>query len=143
MAAALSALALLEGRLGRVTIAAVEPNDANAADAERAQQDLAATAAVVNERLRALGGPGGVTVPLAGTIVLHGRPADALRDRAEDGNYGLIAIGSHGHGLSSALLGSVAASLVARSPVPLLVAGRSTTVAVEAAAAPLAGAVGA
>ena len=119
LAAATSAVELLEGRLGRVTLATVAPQDANPTATEQAQSDLATAAAEVNERLRPLGAS-------AGTVVLHGRPADALRARAEAGGYDVIAVGSHGHGASTALLGSVAASLVDDSPVPLLVAGRTS-----------------
>jgi nucleotide-binding universal stress UspA family protein len=137
VAAALAAISLVDGRLGRLTIAAVEAQDANTAEAERTQRELLAVAALVDERLSTLGAS-------AGTVVLHGRPADALRDRAVAGGYDVIAVGSHGHGLSPALLGSVAAALVDRSPVPLLVSGRSTTAASALEGAPpVAGVVGA
>lgn len=47
--------------------------------------------------------------------------AKAIRQEAERFGADLVCIGSHGHGLASAMLGSVANSLVAHCPRPVLV----------------------
>ena len=124
-AAAAAAIELLGERVGRVTLAAVAPFDANVEDESRAEHALATAGAALADRL-------GRASVVAGTVVLHGRPADALVDRARDGAYDLIVVGSHGHGASAALLGRVTAALVEHAPVPLLVMGRT----VEAENAP-------
>ena len=117
LVAAQAAITVLGERLGRVTIAAAAPFDANADDESRAQAALEATRAALADQLTERS-----AVP--GAVVLHGRPADALRARARDGGYELIAVGSHGHGASAAILGSVTSALVERSELPLLVTGR-------------------
>ena len=58
----------------------------------------------------------------AESIVVEGVPADALLAVAAERHVGLIAVGTHGRGgLSRLFLGSVAESVVRRSPVPVLV----------------------
>lgn len=53
----------------------------------------------------------------------RGRPDRLIVSRAEDDDYDLIVIGSHGRdGLARVLLGSVAEKVTRRSPVPVLVA---------------------
>ncbi|SFS91126.1 universal stress protein [Halostagnicola kamekurae] len=53
----------------------------------------------------------------------RGRPDRLIVSRAEDGDYDLIVIGSHGRdGLARVLLGSVAEKVTRRSPVPVLIA---------------------
>jgi nucleotide-binding universal stress UspA family protein len=116
-AAASAALGLLGARIGRVTLATVAPFDANTEDEARAEQALAAAGDALADRLARAS-----VVP--GTVVLHGRPADALVDRARDGGYDVIVVGSHGRGASAALLGRVTSALVERAPDPLLVVGR-------------------
>ena len=62
-----------------------------------------------------------VDVVTAETVLLQGRPAEALSDYAELEGHTIMAIGSRGRGASKALLGSVASRLAQRSPTPVLV----------------------
>jgi nucleotide-binding universal stress UspA family protein len=56
-------------------------------------------------------------------VVLRGRPATAIVDRARDMGADLVVLGSRGHGtIESMLLGSVSAEVVDHSPGPVLVA---------------------
>lgn len=56
-------------------------------------------------------------------VVLRGRPATAIVDRARRMNADLIVVGSRGHGtIESMLLGSVSAEVVERTSVPVIVA---------------------
>lgn len=67
------------------------------------------------ERARARG------VNIAQTFVDEGYPAQRIVERAEEGKYDLLAIGTHGRtGVSRALLGSVAERVVRHSPKPVL-----------------------
>ena len=120
-AALQSALELLGGRLGRVTLATVMPLD------DSPQQRLDRSAAM--ERLERAG----ARVAMAGSadhprgapelVLLSGRPADELERRAIEDGYGLLVVGARGAGLSKTLLGSTATELAARGRVPVLVAG--------------------
>jgi nucleotide-binding universal stress UspA family protein len=118
IAAATQAIDLLGDRLGRVTLATVAPFDANHDYESRAEDALATARDALAGRLAEL-----AVVP--GAVVLHGRPAEALIDRARDDGYDVIVVGSHGHGASAALLGRVSAALVEHAAVPLLVTGRN------------------
>lgn len=52
----------------------------------------------------------------------RGRPDRLIVKRAEDGDYDLIVLGSHGRdGVARVLLGSVAETVTRRSPVPVTV----------------------
>ena len=56
------------------------------------------------------------------TATLVGRPAHAIVEFAEDNAFDSIVMGSHGRdGVSRILLGSVAETVVRRSPVPVTV----------------------
>ncbi|ARS90999.1 universal stress protein [Natrarchaeobaculum aegyptiacum] len=56
------------------------------------------------------------------TELEKGRPARVLVDAAEEGDYDLVVVGSHGReGVSRVLLGSVAETVVRRSPTPVVV----------------------
>lgn len=56
-------------------------------------------------------------------IVLRGRPATAIVDRARRMRADLVVVGSRGHGtIESMLLGSVSAEVVDHAPAPVLVA---------------------
>ena len=51
-----------------------------------------------------------------------GRPAESVAEYADEGEFDLVVVGSHGRqGLSRVVLGSVAESIVRRSPVPVTV----------------------
>ncbi|RQH01410.1 universal stress protein [Natrarchaeobius oligotrophus] len=52
----------------------------------------------------------------------RGRPDRLIVKRAEEGDYDVVAIGSHGRdGVARVLLGSVAEKVARRSPIPVLV----------------------
>jgi nucleotide-binding universal stress UspA family protein len=61
------------------------------------------------------------------TVVLTGRPADALIGYAKRHDVDLVAIGARGRGLSETIVGSVAEQLVRAPDVLVLVAGRVDT----------------
>jgi nucleotide-binding universal stress UspA family protein len=61
-------------------------------------------------------------------IVLRGRPATAIVDRARGMRADLVVVGSRGHGaIESMLLGSVSAEVVDHAPAPVLVARGART----------------
>jgi nucleotide-binding universal stress UspA family protein len=100
-------------RLGRLTLAAVmehgyRTTPAGMEDEQRARTHLAAAASSVG-------------IVTAQTVLLQGRPADALSEYAEREGHSMMAIGSRGRGASKALLGSVASRLAQRSPTPVLI----------------------
>lgn len=118
-----AAVNLLGTRLGRLTLAAVADLDASVANQReeaRLREELKGEASRIQARLDADG------VPVAAELVLlQGRPADALMANALAGGYGLLAVGTRGAGVTHRLLGSVATSLAAGTPVPVLLAGGS------------------
>jgi nucleotide-binding universal stress UspA family protein len=61
-------------------------------------------------------------VPVS-TVVRRGQPAKAILDRVECGEHDLVVMGSRGLGRAgSLLLGSVSRTVLAHSPVPVLIA---------------------
>jgi nucleotide-binding universal stress UspA family protein len=61
-------------------------------------------------------------------VVLRGRPATAILDRARGMQADLVVVGSRGHGtIESMLLGSVSAEVVDHAPAPVLVARGNQT----------------
>lgn len=57
------------------------------------------------------------------SVVLDGRPAEAVLDRARTTDADLVVVGSHGHStIGSMLLGSVSAEIIDRADRPVLVA---------------------
>ena len=60
------------------------------------------------------------------TIVLAGEPAHALLEYVLDHDIDLLAVGTHGRGLSKAVLGSVSGRLVKQREVPVLVVGSTS-----------------
>jgi nucleotide-binding universal stress UspA family protein len=123
---ALSAvLELLGPRLGRLTLAGVGELDDTAA--ERAHEQ--ALRAELRRQAAAIGA--GRTDRQApawtpATVLLTGEPAAALERLAVSNGYDLLAVGSRGSGLTTALLGSVATRLAAGAKVPVLVAADRT-----------------
>lgn len=98
------------------------------------ERDLERAAREIVERAEALVPPD----LCVSTLVRHGSPAAAIVERVVDGDHDLVVMGSHGRGrLASLLLGSVSRAVVARCPVPVLVA-RPTTSALPAATASVA-----
>lgn len=53
------------------------------------------------------------------TVLLAGRPADALQSHAEDAEFDLVVVGCRGAGLSKRLIGSCAADLARGATVPV------------------------
>jgi nucleotide-binding universal stress UspA family protein len=117
-----AAVGLLGDRLASLTLATVVDLDAAAAMHqpegvvfERCAQSLLDAAAA-----RVVG-----AYPT--TVVLTGRPADALVGYARRHDVDLVAIGARGRGLSEAIVGSVAEQLVRAPDLLVLVAGRVDT----------------
>ena len=107
-------------RLGHLMLAAVI--DFDAAESARAGQEvLSAEAREVLEDPAIYVGDFDPD-----TIVLAGEPADTLLEYARDHDIDLLAVGTHGRGLSKAVLGSVSGRLVQQQEVPVLVVGSGT-----------------
>ncbi len=119
--AATTAVDLLRGCLGQVTLATVQDYDtaANSQDLDDASARL-----------------GTVATGLAGwdpaRAILIGPPVDALLKFAAEQHADLIAVGPVGHGLSQRLMGSVTTGLLAHSPIPVLVIENSPRKALAA-----------
>jgi nucleotide-binding universal stress UspA family protein len=118
-AAAVQAVVSLFGtRLGSLLLATVIDSDAaNAIHAARGtvfERDANAIFEQATNR-------GGADDPT--TLVLEGRPADALVACAKANDVDVVAVGRRGRGLSEAVLGSVAAQLARRKDGLLLVVG--------------------
>lgn len=109
--AATTAVDLLRGCLGQITLATVVDYDTATGDG----QDLQGARA----RL------GAVATGLEGwdpaQAILIGPPVDALLTFAAEQHADLIVVGPIGHGLSQRLVGSVTTGLLAHSPIPVLV----------------------
>ena len=92
------------------------PSDLEASDVAEAEDALL----VAVERLRRLG-------LSADHALIRGRPAEALLEWIELRGPDLVVVGTRGDSeVTQALVGSVSAALVDRSPVPVLVARRRT-----------------
>src|SRR3990167_927331 len=80
-------------------------------------------AAQAHGKVAALGEQGGVPVELQLRLVENVTASAGIVQLAKDEGADLIVVGSHGRsGLVKLMLGSVAAKVVAQSPVPVLVA---------------------
>ena len=101
-------LALFGSHLGRICLATVVPFEDVPPNTRRALAEL--------HRQARLSGIADV-----GEELLHGPPAQALREFAVAGGYDLLALGGRGRGLSNAVLGSTATALSASCPVPVLI----------------------
>ena len=126
-AAACRVVELFGPRLGLLMLATVI--DFDAAESARSAQEVARSAQeiVSAEAREVLEDPAihvGDFDP--DTIVLAGAPADALLEYACDHDIDLLAVGTHGLGLSKAMLGSVPGRLVQQREVPVLVVGSGT-----------------
>jgi nucleotide-binding universal stress UspA family protein len=57
------------------------------------------------------------------SVMLAGKPADALAAHAADGQFDVLAVGSRGRGASKLVMGSVATRLSSGSATPVLIVG--------------------
>lgn len=103
------AIELLGPQLGRLTLATVVPYDSGV-DQQRTAK------AMLEQQGEAMGG--GPRLEL-----LHGRPAPALLQRAVEGGYDVVVLGTRGAGASKTLLGSTAADVARSAKVPVLLLG--------------------
>jgi nucleotide-binding universal stress UspA family protein len=122
-AALRTAIALFGPRIGRLTLAQVLDYEtaegglpANRRDADTDLSELRREAAAL-----------GALDP--DTLLLAGRPADALVDAAVGAGCQLLVIGGRGRGATKAVLGSVARQLAGNSQVPVLIVGRDAVTA--------------
>ncbi|HUP72701.1 MAG TPA: universal stress protein [Acidimicrobiales bacterium] len=113
---------VLDGRVGRLTVAEVIDYDTALDQTERPERTRA-TAALRGAALAAAGRTG--IEPE--TVLLAGHPPDALARFAGDEGFGLVVIGGSGRGLSKALLGSTAQALSRNCPVPVFVVSNATS----------------
>ena len=123
--AARAAIDLFGDRLGRLTLATVESLDPTPEEQRHAGEALHAALDALEVDRR----PGS---PRPAAVVLHGRPADALRDFAAAEGFDVLSIGPRGHGATKAILGSTAGALMRRSPIPVLVGPSEASVPVAA-----------
>jgi nucleotide-binding universal stress UspA family protein len=102
--------------VGRLTVATVVSYDAGASNAPPAAQREARELLDQHARLAAelLGGE-------PDTVLLTGRPADALAQYAREGDYDLLVVGSRGRGASRLLFGSVASTLAQGVGIPVVI----------------------
>ncbi|MFD0667152.1 universal stress protein [Ramlibacter sp. MAHUQ-53] len=78
--------------------------------------------AEAHARVARMSAEGGAPVPLVTRLVEDVSVIEGLLETARDTQADLIVIGSHGRtGIARVVLGSVAAKVVAQSPVPVLV----------------------
>jgi nucleotide-binding universal stress UspA family protein len=111
-AAAAAACALLGPRLGRVVLASVLPFDTPVWSETRRDANMALELAALR-----------VPHVEVERVFLQGRPVEELTRYAAVNGFGLLAVGSRGKGLSTALLGSVASRLARADGVPVLIVG--------------------
>ena len=93
--------------VGRITFAHVVPIDATPETETAAEAQLAAACSAHPELDPS-------------TVVLRGKPVDALRDYVTQLGYEVLVVGTRGTGKSTAILGSVATGLARRAGVPVL-----------------------
>lgn len=110
-----------------VTIASVVPESEARASKSGGHRFLAPHAHLDVARAHAFLAEQGIESTME---VLHGDPVDELCRLAETGGYDLAVTGAHQRGaMGEFLLGSVSKKLVERMTIPVIVAGRKTTVA--------------
>jgi len=121
-AAVMTAAQLFGARIRRITVATVldfetaAPHGDSALNPEPWDEERSAEA-TLQSTIEVLSDRAGV---VAGSVLLAGRPADALESFAVEQGYDVLVIGCRGRGLSKAVLGSCASRLAARSHVPML-----------------------
>jgi nucleotide-binding universal stress UspA family protein len=122
IAATRAAVDLMADRLGSLTLATVVDLDAiDAINANRSEPSVfERDAQALLDRAAAQIGAANPA-----TVILGGRPDEALATYARRHDIDVIAIGARGSGLSEAVLGSVAERLLRTPGVLLLVAGRA------------------
>jgi nucleotide-binding universal stress UspA family protein len=108
-AAFVAAVDLLGSRVGRLTLVTVVPYDGGLEQERLARAALEREAKSVGHMPR--------------LEILHGRPSEALLERAAEDGYDLLVIGTRGAGMSRALLGSAAADIARAGKIPVLLAG--------------------
>jgi nucleotide-binding universal stress UspA family protein len=105
-----AAASLLGSRVGRLTLVRVVPIYCSPETTHLANQSL-------RDEARRL-------LPMeVGLETIEGRPAAALTEAAVAGGYEVLAVGTRGAGLSTAVLGSTATELARRSKLPVLLVG--------------------
>jgi len=115
VAAVNAAVTLFGPRLERITLAMVIPYEAADGTPSEVRDEAAAELERLADSLRAFD---------SDTLLLAGRPAEALVDAAIKGGYHVLAVGSRGRGAAKALLGSVAGRLAGNATLPVLIAGK-------------------
>lgn len=128
-AALLTALRVLDDRIGRLALASVLPVDDP--DRQRMGQEAARGWLEAHARIaRTWHGPGGPAArgdQQPELVLLYGHPATELKALAIREGFALLVVGARGRGLSTALLGSVATALASDAPVPVLLVGAAVT----------------
>ncbi len=114
--ALMTAVALFGRVLDRLTIAIVVEYDLAGAGAPTGARRHAEAILEHDARRTA-----GVLHREPETVVLQGRPADALASFARDGGYDLIVVGPRGQGASRLLFGSVASTFARGVGVPVAI----------------------
>lgn len=109
-----SAVRVLGDRIGHLTLVTVLDHDAAESGDDAPRQRASAL-------LQRCAGRAAQTVD--DTRVVAGAPADAVLAAADDADADVIVVGRKGSGLSKPVLGSVAATLAASSPRPVLLGG--------------------
>jgi nucleotide-binding universal stress UspA family protein len=106
---------LTAGRLHRLTLATVVDHDvAEIPDPEERHADASAILDEGRQVARRCG-------HVAETVVLTGKPIDALAEHTRREEFDLVAVGAKGKGRTRLLLGRVASHLPAHAEVPVLV----------------------
>jgi len=108
--------ALLGERMGRLVLATVVDYD-TALGGEGSPAHRAARLALAE----AVGHVAGSLPVRSDSVVLAGRPADALASHAADGNFDVLAVGRRGRGASKLVMGSVATQLSRAAATPVLI----------------------
>ncbi len=106
------AIRVVGSRIGRLCLATVEDFDAPMRSDGAAESVLREAASKLPYRDPT-------------TVVLTGKPADALLSYASSQAYDLLVVGSRGRGMSKLLLGSVAQQMARSAGIPVLISRRA------------------